>query len=110
MRQETDKFPMQPVKLIVPFGAGGSVDAAARDSAKGLSELWSQPVVDTVRVPVRRSGNALVARAPHGYTLLFVSSHIVITPAMFDKLPTTRPRISRRWTLAANVPIILVAI
>lgn len=29
--------------MVVPFGAGGSVDAAARDLAKGLSELWASP-------------------------------------------------------------------
>ncbi|MBA4327889.1 MAG: hypothetical protein C0428_06655 [Polaromonas sp.] len=104
-------IPSQPVKMIVPFGAGGSVDAAARDLAKGLSVIWGQPVlVDNRPGASSTLGNALVARAPaDGTTLLFVSSHIAITPAMYARLPYDPQRDFTPLTIAANVPIILVA-
>jgi tripartite-type tricarboxylate transporter receptor subunit TctC len=103
-------FPTHPVRMIVPFGAGGSVDAAARDLAQGLSQLWGQPVVVENHAGASSTvGNALVARSPaDGYTLLFVSSHIVITPAMFSKLPYDPSKDFTPLTLAADVPIVLV--
>lgn len=109
--QAADRYPSQPVRMVVPFGAGGSVDAAARDLAKGLSELWGQPVVVDNRPGASSTiGNALVAKAaPDGLTLLFVSSHIVITPAMYEKLPYDAGKDFTPLTITANVPIILVA-
>jgi tripartite-type tricarboxylate transporter receptor subunit TctC len=66
-------FPSQPVKIVVPFTAGGGVDQVARIIAPKLSELLGQPVVIENRGGAGASlGAAAVASAPpDGYTLLF---------------------------------------
>jgi tripartite-type tricarboxylate transporter receptor subunit TctC len=69
-------FPIRPVRLIEPFGAGGGVDVIARPIAQKLSELWGQPVaVENHTGAGSTAAPALVAKAaPDGYTLLVNSS------------------------------------
>jgi len=68
-------YPNRLIRMIVPFGSGGSTDALARMIAQKLSENLGQPVI----VDNRTGGNtvvgadALVKSAPDGYTLYFVS-------------------------------------
>jgi tripartite-type tricarboxylate transporter receptor subunit TctC/imidazolonepropionase-like amidohydrolase/Tol biopolymer transport system component len=72
----TADFPIKPVRLIEPFGAGGGVDVISRPIAKKLSELWGQPVtVENHTGAGSTAAPALVAKAsPDGYTLLVNSS------------------------------------
>ena len=65
-------YPSQPVKIVVPFAAGGGVDQVARIIAPKLSEVLGQPVVIENRGGAGASlGAAAVASAPpDGYTLL----------------------------------------
>lgn len=75
-------FPDKPVKLVVPYPAGGIVDISARIIAEGLTQQWGQPVL----VENRPGGNAnigaeVVRKAkPDGYTLLVGSSFLVLNP------------------------------
>ncbi len=66
-------YPTQPVKIVVPFTAGGGVDQVARIIAPKLSEVLGQPIVIENRGGAGASlGAAAVASAPpDGYTLLF---------------------------------------
>src|ERR1051326_7914090 len=68
----TQDFPIAPVRLIEPFGAGGGVDTIARAFAPKLSDLWGQPVtVENHTGAGSTVAPALVAKArPDGYTLL----------------------------------------
>lgn len=72
-------FPSRPVTIVVPFPAGGSLDALARISAEKLSTMWGQPVL----VDNRSGAGGLVGAqrvktaAPDGYTLLFTNSALV---------------------------------
>ncbi len=80
-----DNWPLKPIKLVVPFAAGGSADTLGRVFAQALSEALGQPVVVENRPGAGGVvGSAQVARAePDGYTLLVsgVASH-AIAPAL----------------------------
>jgi tripartite-type tricarboxylate transporter receptor subunit TctC len=69
--QQADKFPIRPVRLIVPYAPGGATDITARQLAMKLSEVWGQQVIVDNRAGA--SGNIaleLAANAtPDGYTL-----------------------------------------
>jgi tripartite-type tricarboxylate transporter receptor subunit TctC len=83
------RFPDRPVKVIVPYTAGGGTDSVARAVSQRLSEIWSQPVIVENRPGAGTSiGSEAVARAaPDGYTLLFSdSSAFVINPHVYAKL------------------------
>jgi tripartite-type tricarboxylate transporter receptor subunit TctC len=82
-------YPAKPVRIIVPFTAGGPNDSVLRPLSQKLQELLGQPFV----VDYRPGGNAIigtdyVAKAlPDGYTLLIVSSTFTINTATYAKLP-----------------------
>ena len=84
------QYPDRPVKIVVPYTAGGATDAVGRALAQQLSDLWKQPVVVENKAGAGASlGADFVAKsAPDGYTLLFSdSSPFVINPHIYDKLP-----------------------
>lgn len=78
------QYPDRPIRIVVPYAAGGSTDIAARLVAEGLGKTLNTPVV--VQNQPGASGNigaANVARsAPDGYTLLLVGSGIASAPSM----------------------------
>jgi tripartite-type tricarboxylate transporter receptor subunit TctC len=83
-------YPSRPVKIIVPFAAGGPLDLVARSLTDRLTATLGQPVIIDNRVGA--GGNigteAAAKAAPDGYTLLFVlSGTLVANPAVFKKLP-----------------------
>ena len=82
-------YPTRPVRLVVPFGAGGPTDVIARIVAQKLSEIWGQQVY-TENIPGAggNTGVATVARAPgDGYTILVVSTGFMVNPSMYAKVP-----------------------
>jgi tripartite-type tricarboxylate transporter receptor subunit TctC len=82
-------YPARPVRLIVPFGAGGPTDVIARLVAQKLSERWGQQVY-TENLPGAggNTGVATVAREPaDGYTILVVSTGFMVNPSMYAKVP-----------------------
>jgi len=72
-------WPQKPVRFIVPFGAGGVTDVAARIVSEKLSDAWGQPVIVENRPGAGGSlGAAEAARAaPDGYTLFFPSGAVM---------------------------------
>src|SRR6266702_5463098 len=103
-------FPAKPIKLIVPFPAGGPNDIIARVVGQRMSELIKQPVVID-----NRGGqggvlgtDAVAKSAPDGYTIGIVSAGaLAISPSMekvaYDTLTDLAP-----VTLVATVPEMLV--
>ncbi|MCC7348577.1 MAG: tripartite tricarboxylate transporter substrate binding protein, partial [Variibacter sp.] len=69
-------YPTKPVRIIVPFGAGGSSDVSARVLQQPLQQALGQPLVIEHRPGAGSNiGSAAVARAePDGYTLMITSS------------------------------------
>jgi tripartite-type tricarboxylate transporter receptor subunit TctC len=82
-------FPTHPLRLIVPFPAGGSNDVMARLIAPHLEQSLGQPVVvDNRPAAAGQVGTDAVAKAPpDGHTLLLVASSHTVTPAFNPKLP-----------------------
>ena len=84
------EFPGKPVRIVVPYTAGGGTDSVARGLATRLSELWKQPVVVENRPGAATViGADAVAKSPaDGHTLLFSdSATFVINPHLSAKLP-----------------------
>ena len=81
-------WPERPIKMIVPFPAGGGADNAARAFCEKLASLLGQPVVIDNRPGASGNiGAELVARAPaDGYTLLFGNEFLATNPAVFKSL------------------------
>lgn len=83
-------YPAQPLRVIVPYGAGGADDAIARVIGQALGERVGQTVVVDNRVGGSGMiGMELAARAaPNGYTLILGSSTThAIHPVVYEKLP-----------------------
>jgi tripartite-type tricarboxylate transporter receptor subunit TctC len=84
-----DQYPSKPVKIIVPFAAGGVTDIAGRLIAQKLSEKFGQQFyIENVGGAGGNLGMAQVARAPgDGYTVLLSSSSITVNPSLYASLP-----------------------
>ena len=81
-------YPSRPVRIIVPFAAGGGTDITARVIARWLSERLGQPfIVDNRPGGGSNIGTEAAARASaDGYTLLMVGTSNTVNPALYDKL------------------------
>ena len=104
-------WPAKPVRIVVPFAAGGTTDILARALAPELQRVFGQPfVVDNKPGAGGNNGAAEVAKAaPDGYTLLMgtVGTH-AINPALYPKMPYDHVRDFVPVTLVAGVPNVLV--
>jgi len=83
------QYPSKPVRIIVPFPAGGPTDVVARLIGLKLSEkLGQQFVVENQGGAAGNLGMGAAAKAPaDGYTILFVSSSYVVNPSLYAKVP-----------------------
>ena len=104
-------YPTKPVKLVVPFPPGGSLDIAGRLIAQKLTEMWGQSVV--VENKPGAGGNIgadFVAKSPaDGYTILLgaLSTHAV-NPSLYKTMPYDAVRDFAPITLIAITPNVLV--
>ena len=88
--QGATDFPSKPIRIVVPFPAGGATDAAARLVATQMSEKWGQPVVVDNRAGAGGNvGSDLVAKsAPDGYTLVMgVTGSHAINTSLYSRMP-----------------------
>jgi tripartite-type tricarboxylate transporter receptor subunit TctC len=103
---------MKPVRVIVPFPAGGTTDIVARLVGAELQKMWGQPVVIENRGGAGGNiGADAVAKAPaDGYTLLMgtVGTHAINLPLYGTKLPYDPVKDFAPITLVAAVPNVMV--
>jgi tripartite-type tricarboxylate transporter receptor subunit TctC len=88
-RAQAASYPDHPVKIIVPFPAGGITDVVTRLIAQHLAQrLGQQFFIEDIGGAGGNIGMADAARAAGGgYTILFASSSIVVNPSLYKKVP-----------------------
>lgn len=109
--QAQSPWPNKPVRIVVPFAAGGTTDILARAIAPELQRAFGQPfVIDNKPGAGGNNGAAEVAKAANdGYTLLMgtVGTH-AINPSLYPKMPYDHIKDFAPVTLVAGVPNVLV--
>jgi tripartite-type tricarboxylate transporter receptor subunit TctC len=83
-------YPQKPIRLIVPFGAGGITDLVARITAEQLSQNLKQTIVVDNRPGAggNIAASALLQAPADGYTLMFSTlALLTVNPHLYDKLP-----------------------
>ena len=85
----SDSYPSRPIRVIVPFAAGGGLDITARLIGQKITEKWGQNfVIDTRPGAATIVGTEIAARAvPDGYTILMITTTFAINPSLYKKLP-----------------------
>ena len=103
-------YPTKPVRMVVPFAAGGGVDIIGRIAASRLSEELGQQVIVDNRVGAGSTvGTDIVAKAPpDGHTVLFTNNSIAYNPALYPKLPYDTTRDLAAVGLAGTTPCVLI--
>lgn len=106
-----DDYPTKPIKIIVPFAAGGSVDAIARVLAERMHEHWGQPVlVESKPGASTQIGTAALASAePDGYTVMIAVSNHTTNPVLRKSLPYDTLKDFQPIGLIARTPIVAYA-
>ena len=103
------QYPAKPVRVILPYAAGGGADLLTRALAQSLSDLWKQPVVADNRPGAGATiGTDMVAKAaPDGYTLLMTAATMAVSPAAYPRLPYDVLKDFAPITLLAHSPYVL---
>ncbi|MDH4181786.1 MAG: tripartite tricarboxylate transporter substrate binding protein [Betaproteobacteria bacterium] len=102
-------WPAKPMRIVVPFAAGGASDVLARLVGQKLSERLGQPVVVENKPGATTTlGASEVAKAPaDGYTLMLAPAPFVIAPLMYQKLTYDTAKDFTGVALLASSPLIL---
>lgn len=104
-------YPTKPIRLIVPYGPGGSTDVLARIIAQHSAEILGQPVV----VENRPGGSSIVGTQlvvqspPDGHTIMLATIALGANPALFKRLPYDAETQLTPISLVGGVPLVLVA-
>ncbi|KAA2214037.1 Bug family tripartite tricarboxylate transporter substrate binding protein [Teichococcus oryzae] len=102
-------WPARPIRLVVPFPPGGPTDIVARVLAAHVAQTLGQPVVTENRAGANGNiGNEAVAKAePDGYTVLYNTSSIALSPALYTRLSYDVLRDLAPVAQTATIPLVL---
>jgi tripartite-type tricarboxylate transporter receptor subunit TctC len=106
-----ESYPTKPIRIIVPFAAGGSVEVVARLVGQYFTQAWGQQVI----VETRPGGGTMIgtqaaARAePDGYTLLVAVSNHATNPALHTKMPYDALEDFEFVSMLARAPVTIYA-
>ena len=103
-------FPVRPIRIVVPFAAGGATDVIARVVGQKMSDQLGQPVVVDNKAGANGNiGAVAVARAaPDGYTILMATSSHAINATLYRKLDYSLTKDFAALSNLASVPLVLV--
>jgi tripartite-type tricarboxylate transporter receptor subunit TctC len=106
---DAQQYPARPLRIVVPFAAGGASDVVARLLAQKLTESLGQPVIVDNRPGAGANiGIGIVAKAPpDGYTLLVSSSAFTVNPTLYSKIPYDPYKDFQPLTCVGSSPNIL---
>jgi tripartite-type tricarboxylate transporter receptor subunit TctC len=106
-----DKYPEKPIRIIVPYPPGGSVDVLGRLLAQRMQENWNQTVLVENRPGAGTMiGTAAAAKAdPGGYTLLIAVSGHTTNPALYSSMQYDGIKDFAPIALLARTPVVLYA-
>jgi tripartite-type tricarboxylate transporter receptor subunit TctC len=104
-------YPHRPVRVVVPFAAGGAVDTMARALGQKLGEAWKQPIVvdDRPGAGGNIGADAVAKSAADGYTMLITTHGFAISPSLYRKLPFDAARDFTPVTQLISSYVILVS-
>ena len=112
LAQSAAEYPSRPVRLVVPFAAGGPTDVVTRILADLLSQRWGgKPVL----IENRPGAGTVIATAavanstPDGHTILIGTNSLLINPAIDQKLPYDTYKALTGVSMIATQPVALVA-
>lgn len=108
--QAQPAFPSRPITMIVPFPPGGPTDLVARVIAQEMSDSMGQPVIIDNRGGANGNIGAMlvVKAAADGHTVLYNTSSIALSPALYKSLSYDVKRDLAPVALTAVVPLALV--
>lgn len=108
---QAQTYPSKPIKLVVPYAAGGATDIIARTLAEKLSERLGQPVLVDNKAGVGgvMGTDAVAKAAPDGYTFLVtLGTTILINQFLYEKLPYNPGRDLALVSQLALAPVTLL--
>ncbi len=110
LESHAQTYPAKAVRMIVPYGPGGSVDVVARILAQKMTEnMGQQVVVDNRPGASGNIGTELTVRAPaDGHTIIMVTIPLVVNPSLFAKIPFDAATDLAPVSLIAAAPFVLV--
>lgn len=93
-RPSAPAYPTKPIRMVIPFSAGGGTDIVGRLLGKEMTDLLGQTVIVDNRTGAGgQIGIEIVARAnPDGYTALFINQSIATNESVYRKLKYSAPR------------------
>jgi tripartite-type tricarboxylate transporter receptor subunit TctC len=104
-------YPNQPVRIVVPFAAGGAVDSVARIVGQKMSDSLGQPVVIDNKPGAggNLAADTVARAAPDGYTVLLTTNGHAISPSFYRTLPFDVMKDFIPVTQLIESPLLLVA-
>jgi tripartite-type tricarboxylate transporter receptor subunit TctC len=108
-RAQTSPWPARPIRMVIPFPPGGPTDIVARVLSDRMSRSLGQPIVVENRPGANGNiGNDAAAKAePDGYTVLYNTSSIALSPAIYTKLIYDALRDLAPVVQTATIPMVL---
>ncbi len=109
-RAQSAAYPTKPIRLLVPFSAGGTTDVLARLVAQRLSAIYGQQVVVENRTGAggHLGAEAIARAAPDGYTLMMGSIGIHAAHGIYTRLPYDPAKDLQPVILLAEVPLVML--
>ena len=103
-------YPSRPIRIVVPYSAGGGGDIVARQIGNRMTESWGQPVV----IENRAGGGTVIGTdfvaksAPDGHTLLLTTSILGVNVHLYKKLPYDTERDLAPLSILLNAPNVML--